>query len=90
MDGGQGRTLREGLTLGTQRNTAYWFVPHGSLGLLFYTPQDHLPGNGVTHSSLGLPHHSLIRRMPGDVPTGQSDKGIFLIECPSSQMWWSE
>lgn len=33
-----------------------------------------------------LPHQSLIKEIPTDLPTGQSDGGIISVEVASSQM----
>lgn len=46
-----------------RRSTAYCLAPSGLLSLLYYTTQDHL-SSGADHGGLGLPHQSLIKKMP--------------------------
>lgn len=40
--------------------------------------------DGFAHSGLALPDQSLIKRMPPDMPSGQSDGGSSLAEVLSS------
>jgi hypothetical protein len=74
--------------LGTDTNTeamedaAYWLAPHGLLSLLLYTSQDYFP-RVPSHQWAGPSH---INHSSRKYPTGQSDRGIFSIEVPSSQM----
>lgn len=41
----------------------YWLASHGSLCLLFYTSQVHVPRGGTAHNGLGSPQYSLIKKM---------------------------
>ena len=66
------------------RSAAYCLAPHGLLSLLSYRTQDHQPRDGTTHSGLGLPHQSLIKKMP--LHTAHLYGGIFSLEAPSSLM----
>lgn len=59
---------------------------YGFFILLSYTTQNHLPRDGTTHSSLGLPHiNHESRKCPTDMPIGQFGGGKSLIEVHSSQ-----
>lgn len=55
---------------------------NATIGLLlrsfFYAIQDHLPGDGTTHSDLGLP--SSIRKMSTDLPEANMIKAYSQVQ----------
>jgi hypothetical protein len=67
---------------------AYWLIiPHSFLRLLPYCTQDHLLRCGTTQREPGPPISITNQgNSPTDLPLSQSDRGIFLIESPSSWM----
>jgi hypothetical protein len=80
----------------TMVSAAYWLVLHGLLSLISYITQDYQPWGGITCRGLNLPIsvsqsinqsiNQLIKKMSNILPTGQSDRGIFSFEIPSSQV----
>jgi hypothetical protein len=56
--GTQGRSLDAGAVPEATKRAMYQIAPHGLLSLLsYYTPQDHLPREGSTHSGVGGSSH---------------------------------
>ena len=73
---------------GRGEGPTYWLALHGLVNLLSYSTQDHLPWDGTTLKELGGPSHVNYksRSTPTTgLPTGQSGRGIFLVEVPSSK-----
>ena len=55
-----------------------WLAPPGLLGYLSQTFQNHLPEGDTTHKGQGPPTTIINQEIaPTDLPTGQSDGGIF-------------
>lgn len=48
-------TWQEELKQKVWRNAPCWLAPHGSLSLLYYTPQDYQPTGDTIQSGLALP-----------------------------------
>lgn len=77
-------TWRKELKQEPWRDSAYFSVPIGLLGLLSYLIQDHLPWvGGVADNGLGLP---TIKKMHCRLAYRQPDVGVFLKRGSSSQL----
>jgi hypothetical protein len=78
-------TWRQELKQRQWRHTDYWLVPHALLSLLSYTTQKHLPTQMAPPTVCwDLTHLPFIKRIPKDLPTGQSDRGKIGTVVPSS------
>lgn len=51
-----------------------------------YRTKDHQPRDGTTHRGLGPPIFIINKKMCTHLRRGQSDRGCFSVEAPSSQM----
>lgn len=76
----QDGNLRQEPRVRADAGFAYWFAPDGLLSLIFYnTPRPSTLGQLRPLVIWNLPHQTLMRKCPTDLPTGQSEGGNFSV-----------